>query len=208
MNLYVRAALIALIALVTTKEQISAMAIAKECKKPQKQVEALPTIRAQVNRVLLSVETMFKNKKAEKNAVILCNVDSIVWTKTIPPMAMALKALLPFFTAKGYTIVFVTTGAESIRNFITDLLAKKGYDTKTCDLICMPNNVNALKFNYKTMEEVSQKQQDNINAKFMWAVRSHLIKRDHAITASIDVEPALLKGKNVGYPILMPKDAQ
>jgi len=166
------------------------MSFCVETEKFPKHVRAL-------SRTVFGVEQHFKKLTAEKGAVIVCNIDSMVQDNPYTPIRMALITLLPFFTKKGYGMIFITTAPEDNKATVLTKLDDMGYRREDFTIVCMPTKI------YEVVIKLSNAQQRAAVAEFIEDVRTQLTKNGHPVAASIDTERAYLNGSNVGHPILI-----
>jgi hypothetical protein len=62
-----------------------------------------------LSQVISETLVHFKDKNAENGAVVVCNIDRLLWRCGISPMQEALVTLMLFFQQRGYSFVFITT---------------------------------------------------------------------------------------------------
>ena len=145
--------------------------------------------------------TDFKDKKAEKGAVVVCNIDSMLWVIGYSPMREALITLFPFFRKQGYGIVFVTSASETISEFVMDNLSNMGFPSEDFTLYCMPlKNYNRMK---RYLEHKRPQLADGVIHQFIINTQAQLIVENHPVAASIDVKSDFLVDRTAGYPILV-----
>jgi hypothetical protein len=213
MNHFLRSILISTIILITASGQTAAMSTQPEkaqakrtscCNKLMSwimsfcvETEKFPKHVRALSRTVFGVEQHFKKSSAEKGAVIVCNIDSMLQDNPYTPLRAALVTLVPFFAKKGYAIVLITTTPEKNRDTVITKLMDMGYGTDTFTIVCMPTAT------YDAVVKLSDAQQIAVIVEFLEEVRMQLIKNGNPVAASIDTERAYLEGSNVGHPILI-----